>query len=577
MRICTHFKAVASAIALLAASTNAQSYMSPAIRRSPSCAMLDSGKIHCFGGVAGVSSSSRLDATLYTLDTTKIQKDYATHWEEITDSINSELFTAFPRTKASVAVTTDKKNMVIIGGSFGTISGTPVRNLVYNVDTKTWRALPNFDDGVNGNNRQIYVEAVSWVSDQSKVYIFGGQEVEPAHVWYYDTVLNRNLTNVTFSKDEGSTKIGYYRMTTLDIAANAPTPWQVPTQQNPPVLSYNMQKSIYHPASKKIFYFGGVVNNGTTEEVVGTRNASMSEILTFDTVNGTWGTQIFTGDLIPTPRRSHTVTLLSSGQDILMYGGTFKDDSYNVADFCYTASLQTFVWTSCNTIVLPKNDPPTRSEHAAVLDESKNIVYILFGYQELKSLANTFNTVLAVNVTDPKKVNFIDTSQKFTAAEGPNSTTTSDKETTSQTPSNNDSTTIGGAVGGSLGGLIIIFFVAFFIWRKKRVDKKKELSKQNEEGEAEQLSVDWDAIEGGFSETCPIPDDEKDRQQPTFIKPFDPSGNHKNNQPLVKKSGIAETAMASLPVPDAAANGVLIPDGGAHSELMTKPDLLIKK
>lgn len=128
-----------------------------------------------------------------------------------------------------------------------------------------------------------------------------------------------------------------------------------------------------------------------------------------------------------------------------------------------------------------------------------------------------------------------------------------------------------------LQGLIIIFFVAFFIWRKKRVDKKKELSKQNEEGEAEQLSVDWDAIEGGFSETCPIPDDEKDRQQPTFIKPFDPSGNHKNNQPLVKKSGIAETAMASLPVPDAAANGVLIPDGGAHSELMTKPDLLIKK
>lgn len=66
-------------------------------------------------------------------------------------------------------------------------------------------------------------------------------------------------------------------------------------------------------------------------------------------------------------------------------------------------------------------------------------------------MANTFNTVLAVNVTDPKKVNFIDTSQKFTAAEGPNSTITSDKKTTSQTPSNNDGTTIGGAVGGSLG------------------------------------------------------------------------------------------------------------------------------
>lgn len=36
MRICTYFKALASVIALLATSTNAQPYMSPAIRRSPS-------------------------------------------------------------------------------------------------------------------------------------------------------------------------------------------------------------------------------------------------------------------------------------------------------------------------------------------------------------------------------------------------------------------------------------------------------------------------------------------------------------------------------------------------------------
>lgn len=81
------------------------------------------------------------------------------------------------------------------------------------------------------------------------------------------------------------------------------------TQQNAPVLAYYMQESIYHPTSKKIFYFGGLVNNATTEELVGTKNVSMTEILTFDTANGIWGTQIFTGDLIPTPRRSHTVTL----------------------------------------------------------------------------------------------------------------------------------------------------------------------------------------------------------------------------------------------------------------------------
>lgn len=117
--------------------------------------MLDAGKIHCFGGLAGAGTTSRIDATLYTLDTTKVHDDYATHWEEITDSINSEIYTTFPRTRASVAVTSDMKNMIIIGGTFGTITSTPVRNLVYNVDTKSWRALSNFDDGINGNDRQM--------------------------------------------------------------------------------------------------------------------------------------------------------------------------------------------------------------------------------------------------------------------------------------------------------------------------------------------------------------------------------------------------------------------------------------
>ncbi|KAL9559550.1 hypothetical protein MBANPS3_000376 [Mucor bainieri] len=534
--------------------------------------MLDAGKIHCFGGLAGASTSSRMDATLYILDTTKVQSDYATHWEQITDSVNAEIFTAYPRTRTSAAVTSDKKNMIITGGTFGAIDANPARNLVYNSDKKSWRALPNLDDGVNGNDRQIYVEATSWVSDQSKVYVFGGTQVKPSNRWYYDNVLNRNLTNVIYAKDNSSSKIGYYRMTTLDVTANAATPWQVPPQQNPPVLSYYMQASVYHPTSKKIFYIGGLVNNATTEDVVGTKNVSMSEIITFDTATGAWGTQVFTGDLIPSPRKSHTVTLLPSGQDILMYGGTLNDDSYSVADFCYTASLQTFVWTSCNTMILPNNSPPTRTEHSAVLDESQKIVYILFGYQELRTLANTFNTVLAVNVTDPKRVNFIDTSQNlFTAAEEPTSAT-GDKETASQTPkpSNDNSSIVGGAVGGSLGGLLLVGIIAFFIWRKKRSDKKKRLAKQKQDKEAEQLSVDWDAIEGGFTESCPMPVDEKDQQ---YLKPFDPSGLYENKQPLVMRNESAGSTLASLPVPDANVNEVLIPDGGARSELMTKPDL----
>ncbi|CAO0797300.1 unnamed protein product [Mucor circinelloides] len=550
---------------------------------------MEGGKIYCFGGQTGAGDSLKKDASLFTLDTTKVQRDYTSHWEQITDSINSEIYTAHPRSRAILSVTHDKKNMIITGGQFSKSNSTPTQNVVYNVDSKTWRALPNFDDGENGDTRQIYTAASTWVPDQSRVYFFGGTEVNTLHTWYYDSLLEKNLTNVVFASNNDTSKIGYYRMTALDITANASTPWQVPTQQNPPDLSYYMQESVYHPSSKKIFYFGGLVNNATTEEVVGTKNVSMSEILTFDTVNGAWGTQIFTGELIPSPRRSHTVTLLSSGQDILMYGGTVNDRSYGLPDFCYTANLQTFVWKSCNTIELPNNDPPSRIEHAAVLDESKNIVYILFGYQDTKAMVNTFNTVLAVNVTDISNISFVGTDQNLsTAAEQPTSAI-GDEETTLKTPTSSDnsnSTTIGAAVGSSLGGVLIIGIISFLIWRKKRADKKAKQA----ENEAEHMSVDWDAIEGGgYTETYPIPVSEKDQQYRSVTKPSrgDYLSKEENEQHLVKTDGSDTDTTATLPAPDGntfdtvlvpdvdATRSALVPDGGAYSQLMTKPDVHI--
>ncbi|KAK4515118.1 60S ribosomal protein L10 [Mucor velutinosus] len=537
--------------------------------------MLEGGKIYCFGGQTGAGDSLRKYASLFSLDTSKVQGDYASHWEQITDTINSEIYTACPRSRASLSVTEDKKNMIIIGGQFTPTNGTPTHNVVYNVDTKTWRALPNFDDGENGNNRQIQTVSSTWVPDQSKLYLFGGTEVYTTRRWYYDSLYEKNLTNVQFTSSNRTSKIGYYHMTTLNIAANASEPWQVPAQENAPVLAYYMQEPVYHPTSKKIFYFGGMLNNATTEELTATQNVSMSEILTFDTVTNTWGTQNFTGELIPTPRRSHTVTLLSSGHDILLYGGTLNDRAYGLPDFCYTANLQTFVWKSCNTITLPNKENPSRTEHAAVLDESKNIVYILFGYQDTKAMVNTFDTMLAVNVTDLAHISFVDTNQHLsTAAETP-TPVTNDTETASPTPSpskNGRSATIGGAVGGSLGGVLIIGVVAFFIWRKKRAERKAKQARDA----AERISVDWDAMEGGgYTETYTMPTNEKDQHYRSVTKP---SGDYplkaENEQYFVKINGSGTTTSASLPVPDIdTMKAALVPDGGADSDLMTKPDV----
>lgn len=117
---------------------------------------------------------------------------------------------------------------------------------------------------------------------------------------------------------------------------------------------------------------------------------------------------------------------------------------------------------------------------------------------------------------------------------------------------------------------MLIGVVTFLIIRKNKSNENKNLAKQQEEENAEHLSVDWDAIEGGYTETCPLPVGEKDKKHHSVIKPYN------NQKSLVIENGSATTTVASLLVPDVNANeNALVPDGGAHSELMNKPDVYI--
>lgn len=117
---------------------------------------------------------------------------------------------------------------------------------------------------------------------------------------------------------------------------------------------------------------------------------------------------------------------------------------------------------------------------------------------------------------------------------------------------------------------MIIGVIVFLIIRKNQSNRKKSLAKQQENENAEHLSVDWDALEGGYSETCPLPAGKKDQQYRSVTKPYD------RQKSLVIENGSATTTVASLLVPDVNTNeNALVPDGGARSELMTKPDAFI--
>ncbi|GAN11338.1 hypothetical protein MAM1_0552d10897 [Mucor ambiguus] len=536
------YYSVATVLAFAVTTGNAQTYVTPPPRRSPNCALLN-GKIYCYGGWTGPSSAAKRDTSLYSLDISNVTDSFATKWEEITDAANANLASTEARSRTQVAVPSDGKNLLISGGFPYSNHSTTPQHLVFNAESKSWRSLAEFDDGPNGKYRQIYLATATYVPEQSKFYFYGGVENYPVNTWYLDTLTNVNISNSIFASDATRSKIGYYRMTTLDISSGASNPWQTIPQQNPPTFDYYMQSSIYHANSKKIYYFGGYYNDVSA---VGTANLTFQEAIVFDTATSTWDKQAFTGGVIPTVRRYHTMTLLPSGQDVLLYGGTTNDANPN---------LETFVWSSCNTIGLPDNGITHRAEHSAVLDQAKKIVYILFGYANDKSVVDNYATVLALNVTDPKAVAFVDSTQPAQSA-----------ETTVPAPANEKGSggTIGGAVGGAVGGVLVIGLIAFFVMRKKKNEKKTV-----EEDKEEQLSVDWDAIEGGYTEAYPVSAINTKDVYASHSKPFEPSVQEQEAMlqfsPAMTNTNTETTAVASVNVPDVAMD---------HHHI-TKPDVAL--
>lgn len=84
------------------------------------------------------------------------------------------------------------------------------------------------------------------------------------------------------------------------------------------------------------------------------------------------------------------------------------------------------------------------------MDENKKILYILFGYSSNKVIVDDYATVLALNVSDPKAVSIVSSTQQEQETQQPSSTPMEDKASSS------NGATIGGAIGGAIG--VTFFF-----------------------------------------------------------------------------------------------------------------------
>lgn len=119
--------------------------------------------------------------------------------------------------------------------------------------------------------------------------------------------------------------------------------------------------------------------------------------------------------------------------------------------------------------------------------------------------------------------------------------------------------------------------IAFFVIKKN----KKKTSDNDKE---EQLSVDWDAIEGGYTETYPVSGVNTKDMAVSLSKPYEPNVQEKEamlqSSPALTNTNTETTAVASVNIPDISVqqpnNGnAVYPDSGHRGTFITKPDVAI--
>ncbi|GAN11309.1 hypothetical protein MAM1_0536c10868 [Mucor ambiguus] len=505
--------------------------LNTSFRRYPSCGLLSTNgnrKIYCHGGVIKINQQDyEWDSTLMRLDIMDSNAISSNTWENITRTAANNNIALEARERAFSAVSFDGNSLFIHGG----MSQFKLWNqtIIYTASDNSWSTpAADYTDADFGGTRQIYQGSA--VNANGKYYLYGGEETFSNRniARYTDSYTNETFTNFFLTENGfNNSAIGYYEAVTYSETINGFDSWSKvrPLGNFQKGLIGSSHAAVFHPRTTTIFYFGGYVRDLINYNLT---TASFSQVTTFNTSTMFWGTQTFTGSAVPIGRMGHTATLLPSNEDVLLYGGASGDVSKAMNDFCYVANLQNFTWTPhFASLKLPGANGVTgaRLGHSAVIDAITNRLYILFGFYD-NSLGPQNTPLIVLNVSSPSELAFLDFNQQTVV--DPNS---SHNETipAKTNDSSSNSATIGGAVGGAIGGVLVIGIIAFFLFKRKRSnDRNPQQAAQDAEEHEERLSVDWDAIEGGFVETnLPLNNSGKN------MVPYNGMKNNSNNSNII--------------------------------------------
>ncbi|CAO0801565.1 unnamed protein product [Mucor circinelloides] len=438
---------------LLSAIARSPVYGQPTVARfDASCGLVDKD-IYCFGGVPAVGDNTLADNTTMMIDLTICNGNTAAEIKDrwFTETPNTNGVDTQPRSFSQNIALPDGHRFLLSGGFNGRSGSLADQTIVYDVLTKKWSKYANFEDGSFGN-RQIYYASTVQVPDLG-IGFYGGFEQNINPSWTMGT--GQNLTKANFNKGV-SRVVGYPKMTFLNLNAST-FPWSIPSQSGAPTVYSAHQTSIYDSASKNVYFFGGEyydLDDPQQEHPTAIRH-SFSSSLVYNVETGSWGNQTW-GGANPSSRKYHTTTLLPSKRDILLYGGESKEGA--VADVCYVLNLDTKQWVQQTMEGLLATEY-IRTRHSAVLVDTSNTLFILFGKN---GASVAVNDMLMLNVTDPRNISRYETyydSMRWSLV-GPQS------EASSRTP-----LIVGVSVGGVIAVALLVGFAIYF-WRKRRAGTK---------------------------------------------------------------------------------------------------------
>ncbi|KAI9316679.1 hypothetical protein BX666DRAFT_1877965 [Dichotomocladium elegans] len=315
-------------------------------------------------------------------------------------------------------VAVPSRHCFVVNGGLGYNNRTPLpyQTMAFNVSTSSWI---NIESGNQLQTRQ----AAMVIGNGDKIYLWGGNSPIPQK----------------FSHIEA-------KWDALDIFL------QVGTWTFIPYLNGTYNR-IEHTATlsrdgRMIYYLGGL----TATQYIDTNNTlqyalngiDMSNIITFDTTNSSWGSVTTSSIAPPTQRRLHTAERIPGTNTLLLYGG---------------AQMKS-LWSQ---IAVPDGGAGPRYGHSIVFVDNSTL-FIMFGIASDGATRSDFGVL---NVTSWSWIH------NFTGL-GSSSTNSTDNPAdpdgpdAGQNSKSNTGAIAGGVVGGVVGVALIAGVIFFFLRRKRQ-------------------------------------------------------------------------------------------------------------